>query len=178
MSPNIRKWISIPALLTAATISWAGDLSSYREFQLGMDLNAVKKQTSEARTIHQRPALIQDLEWRPRGFGPAAESDPVKDVLLSFYNGQLFRIVVNYDRYKTDGMTADDMIDAISPAYGVAVKPDAEILFPSAASENVKVIARWEDQQYSLNLVRSPYQPSFALVAFSKQLDTDRKSVV
>src|SRR5437899_8030677 len=102
MSPNIRKWISIPALLTVATISWAGDLSSYREFQLGMDLNAVKKQTSEARTIHQRPALIQDLEWRPRGFGSAAESDPVKDVLLSFYNGQLFRIVVNYDRYKTD----------------------------------------------------------------------------
>src|SRR5689334_6323478 len=79
------------------------------------------------------------------------ESDPVKDVLLSFYNGQLFRIVVNYDRYRTEGMTAADMIEAISTTYGIAAKPDAEILFPSIASENVKVIARWEDERYSLN---------------------------
>jgi hypothetical protein len=175
MSPNLGKWISITALTIASAT--AGDLSSYRAFQLGMDLHAVEKQaemkTSEAKMIHQRPAVIQDLEWRPRRFpGPAPESDPVKDVLFSFYNGQLFRIIVNYDRYKTDGMTADDMIDAISATYGLAARPTAEILFPSAYSEKVKVIARWEDAEYSLNLVRSPYQPSFALFAFSKKLDT------
>src|SRR5258705_11723714 len=119
MSPNIRQWISMTALLAAASISsaafftpvlLAGDLSRYRDFQLGMDLHALEKQaemkTSEAKMVHQRPAVMQDLEWRPRGF-PArtAESDPVKDVLLSFYNGQLFRIVANYDRYRTEGMT-------------------------------------------------------------------------
>jgi len=175
MSPNIGKWISITALtISSAT---AGDLSSYRAFQLGMDLHAVEKQaemkTSEAKMIHQRPAVIQDLEWRPRRFpGPAPESDPVKDILFSFYNGQLFRIIVNYDRYKTEGMTADDMIDAISATYGLAARPGVEILFPSAYSEKVKVIARWEDAEYSLNLVHSPYQPSFALFAVSKQLDT------
>src|SRR5882672_105621 len=179
MSPNIGKWTSMTALLAAATISsaTAGDLSSYRVFRLGMDLHAVEKQaemkTSEAKMIHQRPAVIQDLEWRPRRFpGPAPESDPVKDVLFSFYNGQLFRIIVNYDRYKTDGMTADDMIDAISATYGPAARPTVEILFPSAYTEKVKVIARWEDAEYSLNLVRSPYQPSFALFAVSKPLDT------
>src|SRR2546430_17703244 len=98
MSPNIGKWTSITVLLTAATVSsdGAGDLSSYRAFHLGMDLQAVEKQvemkTSEAKMIHQRPAVIQDLEWRPRRFpGPAPESDPVKDILFSFYNGQLFR---------------------------------------------------------------------------------------
>jgi hypothetical protein len=182
MSPNIRKFISMTALLTAATVAplfshtlFAGDLSSYRDFRLGMNLQSVEKQSEtkayEVKVIHQRPAVIQDLEWRPRDFNRLAESDPVKDVLLSFYNGQLFRMVVNYDRYKTEGMTAADMIEAISTAYGTAVKPNAEILFPSAASENVKVIARWEDEQYSWNLVRSPYQPSFALVSFSKQLD-------
>ncbi len=175
MFPNIGKWISITAL--TITSAAAGDLSSYRAFHLGMDLQAVEKQaemkTSEAKMIHQRPAVIQDLEWRPRRFpGPAPESDPVKDVLFSFYNGQLFRIIVNYDRYKTDGMTADDMIDAISATYGLAAKPAVEILFPSAYSQKVKVIARWEDAEYSLNLVRSPYQPSFALFAVSKQLDT------
>src|SRR5207244_6720217 len=99
------------------------------------------------------------------------EPDSVKDVLLSFYNNELFRMVVNYDRYRTEGLTTADMIGAISTIYGPAATPDAEVLFPSAYSENVKVIARWEDPEYSLNLVRSPYQPSFALIGFSKRLD-------
>ena len=46
------------------------DLSRYREFQFGMNLLAVAKQAemqpSEARVIHQRPAVIQELEWRPQ----------------------------------------------------------------------------------------------------------------
>jgi len=175
MSPNIGKWVSITVLTISSAV--ARDLSSYRVFRLGMDLHAVEKQaemkTSEAKMIHQRPAVIQDLEWRPRRFpGPAPESDPVTDILFRFYNGQLFRIIVNYDRYKTEGMTADDMIDAISATYGHAATPAVEILFPGAYSEKVKVIARWEDAEYSLNLVRSPYQTSFALFAVSKQLDT------
>src|SRR5229473_4648284 len=166
MFPNIGKWISITAL--TITSAAAGDLSSYRAFHLGMDLQAVEKQaemkTSEAKMIHQRPAVIQDLEWRPRRFpGPAPESDPVKDILFSFYNGQLFRMVVNYDRYRTDGLSPEDMIEAISATYGEAARPSGEILFPSAYSENVKVIACWEDARYSFNLVRSPFQPSFAL---------------
>src|SRR6266478_6970636 len=160
--------LSVPLLLAA-------DLSSYRNFQLGMNLLAVEKQAdikpSEAKTVHQRPAMLQDLEWRPRRFpGPAPESDPVKDILFSFYNSQLFRMVVNYDRYKTDGLTNDDMVEAISATYGSAAKTSGEVLFPSAYSEKVKVIARWEDGKYSFNLVRSPYQPSFALIAFSKEL--------
>jgi hypothetical protein len=168
MSLNTVKWISA-AFLTP--LLCAADLSSYRTFQLGMDLSAAEKQggpaAPEVKTIHSRPALIQDLEWRPRG---SAGIDPLKDVLLSFYNGKLFRIVANYDRYRTEGMTAEDMIEAISTTYGPAARPAAVILFPSVMSENVKVIARWEDSEYSLNLVQSPYQPSFALVSFSKQL--------
>ena len=172
MSPHTGKFFLLTALLAPALS--AADLSAYREFRLGMKLEAVEA-LSEAKTpvklIHQRPARLQDLEWRPRDFSRFAESDPVKDALLSFYNGQLFRIVVNYDRYRTEGMTAEDMIDAISTTYGAAAKPNAEILFPSISSENVKVIARWEDEKYSLNLVRSSYQPSFALICFSKPLD-------
>jgi hypothetical protein len=33
------------------------------------------------------------------------------------------------------------------------------------------VIARWEDSQYSFNLFRSSYQPTFGMVGFSKRLD-------
>ena len=175
MSPKIPQWISMAVFLTPVLL--AGDLSRYRDFQLGMDLSVVEKKaeirTSETKTIHQRPAVMQDLEWRARDF-PAysGESDPVKGVLLSFYSGHLFRIVANYDRYKTEGMTDEDMVAGISATYGLATKPAAEILFPSSYSETVNVIARWEDAEYSLNLVRSPYQPSFALILLSKQLSS------
>src|SRR4249920_1020750 len=145
MFPNIKKWISIAF---CAPVLLAGDLSRYRDFQLGMELGAAEKRAelnaSDVKTIHQRPAVFQDLEWRPRAF-PAA--DPVKDVLLSFYNGRLFRIVANYDRYRTEGLTAADMIDGISATYGAAAQPAAEILFPGLNSEKVKVIARWEDPE-------------------------------
>jgi len=178
MFPSIRKWISVMALPVAlfAPALLAGDLSTYRGFQFGMDLSAAVKRAeikpSDAKMVHQRPAVIQDLSWRPPGVaGSPGESDTVKDVLLSFYNGKLFRVVANYDRYKTEGMTTEDVIGAVSVTYGVAAKPIAEILFPSSYSENVKVIARWEDAEFSVNLVQSPYQPSFALVSFSKQLN-------
>jgi hypothetical protein len=47
----------------------AQDLSRYRAFALGASVAAVSAQTgvasSEATVLHQRPALLQDLEWRP-----------------------------------------------------------------------------------------------------------------
>jgi hypothetical protein len=155
----------------------AADLSSYRHFKLGMNLRDAQTMAqtnpSQTRVIHRRPALIEQFEWRPP-YMPAnfADRDSVKDVLLSFYNNELFRMVVNYDRYRTEGLTTADMIDAISATYGTAVTPDTEVLFPSAYSEKVKVIARWENAEYSFNLVRSPYQPGFALIGFSKRLDS------
>ena len=43
------------------------DLSQYRNIQFGTDSPAVAKQVgvsaSEAKVIHSRPALIQELEW-------------------------------------------------------------------------------------------------------------------
>ena len=38
-------------------------------------------------------------------------------------------------------------------------------------NDSEKVIARWEDSQYSFNLFRSSYQPTFGMVVFSKRLD-------
>lgn len=67
-----------------------------------MTLAAIAKKaelkTSEARAAYQRPAVIQELEWRPLGFsGSAAQEDAVQGVLFSFYNGELFRLLVGYD---------------------------------------------------------------------------------
>ncbi len=153
------------------------DLSRYRDFQFGMNLLAVAKQAdmkpSEARTIHQRPALIQELNWQSLLSPTSSQEEPVRTILFSFYNGELFRIVINYDQYRTKGLTDEDMVEAISATYGTATKPAAEITFSSSQvyNDSEKVIARWEDSQYSVNLFRSSYQPTFGMLVFSKRLD-------
>jgi hypothetical protein len=155
----------------------AEDLSTYRGLQFGMNLAAAAKQASmkpsEARVVHQRPAVIQELQWLPRNSsGSPFQADPVKEGLLCFYNGELFRIVVTYDRYRVEGMTASDMIQAISATYGIATGPSAQIPYHSIYGEVAEVVARWEDNEYSYNLVESGDRSSFALILYSKRLQT------
>ncbi len=180
--------------LVGAPLSWAApspssmgarDFSRYREFQFGMTVPEIAKlagmEASAARVIHNRPAIIQELEWQPRGFPRTSpQADSVKGVLFSFYNGELFRMVVDYDSYKTEGMTVDDMVDAISSKYGTATKPAAGITVSTSEvyNDSEVVIARWEDLQYSFNLFHSSYKPTFGVIAFSKKLDARARIAV
>ena len=154
----------------------AADLSSYRGLKLGMSLAAASKlagsKPSDARIVQKRPTVIQEMNWELRSAQANPKPDPVKDGLLSFYNGELFRIIVTYDRYKIEGMSADDMIQAISTTYGPATKPTAEIAYHSNYAEVAPVLARWEDSEYSYDLVRTGDRSSFALILYSKKLET------
>jgi hypothetical protein len=162
------------------------DLSGYREFRFGATLLAIAEQghlkPSEARTIHQRPAVIQELEWQPQGFlSSSPRADSVRNILFSFCNGELFRIVVTYDPDRTEGMTDEDLIEAISAKYGTATRPVAEIILTSThlynegekliLGQSERVIARWEDSQFLFNLFQYSSQDTFGLVASSKRLD-------
>jgi hypothetical protein len=169
----------------SASLIYAQDLRGYREFQFGTNLVAVAKQThmkpSEAKLLHQRPAMIQELWWYPPLGTSSPAMDPVREVVFSFYNGELFRMVINYDQDRTDGFTDEDMVDAISAKYGIAARPVATVVLFSSSqvyNDSQKVIARWEDAQYSFNLFRYFYQPAFGMVAFSKQLDTMAQAAV
>ena len=171
--------ISVCWLVLGTPLIFAQDLSRYREFQLGMNLLAVAKQIdarpSEVIVVHERPAVIQELEWRARlALASSREAGSVNEVLFSFYNGELFRMVVSYDQQRTEGLTDQDMIEAISATYGIATQPAANIILFSSSyiyNDSEKVIARWEDSQYSLNLFRSSNQPSFGMLVLSKQMD-------
>jgi hypothetical protein len=164
--------VSAPAMGTP-------NLSRYRDFQFGETLPTLAKRVglklSGAKLIHESPAVLQELEWQPRlSRGSSAQTDPVKTILFSFYNGELFRIVVDFDRDETEGMTAEDMIKAISAKYGTANRPaTTAIVFSSTQvyNDSEVIIARWEDSQYSLNLYRSTYQSRFGMIAFSKRVD-------
>ena len=118
------------ALVSSAPELEGQALSHYRTFALGSTVASVSTLadggTSAVTMIHQRPALLQDLEWRPSHWtsGSTEDStDPVEQILFSFYDDQLFRIVVDYGHDRTEGLTDADMIEAISAVYGTSVKP-------------------------------------------------------
>jgi hypothetical protein len=184
---NTRSFaISISLALFLVPWGYAQDLSGYRSFNLGMNLAVVAKQVdmaqSEARSICRRPALIQELEWQPwHSLGSSPQADPVKVILFDFYNGELFRILVSYNQELTEGLTDEDLIESISAKYGTPTRPAGTINIYSPAhlySEDEKLIARWEDSQYSFNLFRSSYQSTPGMLIFSKRLELLARAAV
>jgi hypothetical protein len=169
---------TVAAFLALGTMS-ATDLSSYRSFQLGTDLTAVAKQIgalpSEAKVIHSRPALIQELVWRPQPLGPSSETEPANEVVFSFYEGQLFRMAISYDRYETEGLTTGDFVEAISGTYGVATKPTVAAE-RGLYSNDGQLVAQWQDSLYRFDLIRLSYGPSFNLVGVLKRLEATAKA--
>ena len=177
---NARTFaISVGWVLLWTSLVYAQDLSRYREFQLGMNRHAVADKIdarpSEVKVIHRRPALIQELEWRPRGsLASSREAESVRVVVFTFFNGELCRMVISYDPDRTQGLTDRDMIEAVSATYGIATEAAAETsLFPSTSlySDQERVVARWEDLQSSVTLFRSSSLPRFGVLILSKRLD-------
>ena len=169
---------ALASLLLFAAISAdasAGNLSKYRDFQFGTDLSTVAKHagmaSSDAKVIHRRPALIQELAWRPQPLGWSAKTESAQDVVFSFYDGELYRIVVNYDRIETEGLTTADMVEAISAAYGMAAPlPGLDKAVQGPQSDPDVVLARWQDGQFRFELVQA-YGPSFRLIGVQTRLE-------
>jgi hypothetical protein len=166
-------------LLFTAPLLRGQDLSKYRHFTFGMSLSRVLERTdqkmADVRVIHGRPALVQELNWWPPNLpGTSFRSDTVEQILFSFYNAELYKIFVTYDRTSTEGLTAEDMVKSISAKYGPAtsVKPEVDSATNERYDMKQKPVATWEDSQYSFNLVRSS-SGSFELVIYSKRLNTE-----
>jgi hypothetical protein len=153
----------------------AEGLSGYRGIQLGTDLPIVAEQVgvspSRAKVVHRRPALVQELQWWPQPLGPSSGTEQAKEVVFSFYNGELFRIAIDYDRYETEGLTTDDLIEAISATYGAADEPASPVgVMLGRYGDRQEIVARWRDSQHCFELIRSDYGPSFRLVGALKRL--------
>jgi hypothetical protein len=177
--------VTILMILLSAPLVHGQDLSKYRNFSFGMSLVELSKQAGSqpvhTKLIHKRPAVIQEATWWPReSSGSSFQAEPVWQVFFTLYNGELYRILVTYDRHATQGLTAEDMVQAISAQFGTATMPAAEISFSTNElyRSTEKVIARWENSQYSINLIRSRFLDSFALVMFSKRLDAQAEAAI
>ena len=172
--------ICFVVLLFAAPLLRAQDLSKYRHFTLGMSLARVLERTeqkmADVKVAHGRPALIQELTWWPPNLpGISFQSDTVEQILFSFYNGELYKISVTYDRTSTEGLTVEDMVKSISEKYGPApsVKPQVDSATNERYEMRQKPVATWEGSQYSFNLVRSSFSGGFELLIYSKRLNAE-----
>ena len=185
IAKNLRR-PALPILLVFAmtsAVAVAGDLSKYRDFQFGADLAAIAQQVgatpSQAKALYLRPALIQELQWRPHALVSSSQTESAQEVDFSFYDGKLFRIAIDYDRYQVEGLTADDFIEAISAAYGTAERP-APSADPQQGrySDEEVIVARWQDSLYRFVLVRSSFRPSFKLIGVSKGLEAPAQAAI
>ena|SRR5437899_2155817 len=160
----------------------AQGLPTYRNFDFGSTLASIATlagvSPAEAKTIHQRPAVLQDLEWRLSRWvsgSSALSTDPVEKIVFSFYNDRLFRLVVDYDTERTEGMTDADMVAALSATYGAPLKRTGPVS-PRVASrlevESGAALARWGDAAQLVVLYRSSmYGTTFRLIVTEPQLD-------
>jgi len=136
--------------------------AQYRDFQLGSDLATIAASTgvqaSDAKTIHSRPAMLQELQWRRAYVGANAAVDPVEQITFSFYNDQLFRLIIDYGHDQTEGMTDADIVEAISKMYGATATPtlrSTRAPLAAAEEESGTPIARWGDTEYTAVLYKS-----------------------
>jgi hypothetical protein len=163
-------------LSSAQIVRAAADFSTYRGFRFGMSLPAASKRIgaspADVRTIHKRPVVIQELDWRPElAWSPSGvRHETLSNSVLRFYGGSLFEIVSTYDSQRVEGMSSADLVEAVSRTYGVSGAPDLEIPFQSSYGETARVIARWEDADYTVDLVRTGDSLSYALVLRSRRL--------
>jgi hypothetical protein len=153
----------------------------YREFKLGSSLGLVLSQVhltaSDVVRIHARPSLIQDVRWTTSFFIADTiepQKDPVEHIVFSFIDDQLFRLAIDYERTRTEGMTDADMIAALSGRYGApmpAPKPAKPSIFDRAGVETSKRVAQWSEGDAMVVLSRSAFTGAFQLLVTSVHLD-------
>jgi hypothetical protein len=174
--------VVLVAVVLSALVVHGQRSAHYRDFQLGTNVASVLAlsgaHASDVTTVHNRPIIQQELEWhRPYTIGGATDS--VQQIAFSFFDDQLFRLVIDYDREKTDGMTDADMIDAISMMYGATIRPAARAT--SAPIDRLDQasgmrVATWGDAEFVAALYRSSYASGFRLIVTSTQLNARARS--
>ena len=182
----VGLWLSAVVLVAAAPTLSAQDRSRYRDFQLGASLAAVTGQSgasaADVKTIHQRPALLQDLKGA-LVFGELGGCDARGSRRRDSLQFRRQPVVSPRRRLRPSpggGMTRTDMIEAISATYGAAVLvPGAGLEVLSANGQpDGTIIARWTDADNTVDLLRPAYGDGFRLMVTSRRLDTVARKAV
>ena len=180
---NTTRVLFIAALLVfTAQLGSAQDLSRYRGYALESSLESVVAasgaRVDDVKTLHVRPAKIQQLEWRaPYASSGAALVDPVRGAVFTFSDDALYQVVVNYDRDRTAGLTNSELIESLTALYGEPVLRSARSRPPTALPDAL-VVAQWDSSASSLTLLRDTYSTEVQLVLLSKALSTRAREAI
>lgn len=180
-----RPFIIAVGFVVVGQLAFAQDLSRYRAYVLENSLESVVAasgaRATDAKTLHERPAAIQQLEWRaPYVNSRHTLADPVREISFTFYNDALYQVTVSYDRDRTAGMTNSDIVESLSAAYGAPTLASARTRTspPAEAFPDSTVLARWESTESLLTLLRGSYTPDLRLILVSKPLSARARNAV
>ncbi len=186
MNPTRPLLIVVAVIASGALLSGqeAPDMTRYRTYALTRSLDAVAAasgaKAGTAKTVHERPALIQELVQRIPYSSQGSEPDPVREITLGFYNDALYRVVVHYDRTRTEGLTNQDVVAAIAATYGPPVlavtRTPASPRDPSVAEGTI--VARWDGPESQLTLMRAQYSSEFQLTLVAKSLNDRARAAI
>ena len=127
-------------------------------------------------------ALRQFSSWNGARHTSIPETRwPIRcEISFTFYNDALYQVIVNYDRDRTEGLTNSDIVESLSAAYGVPTLASARTRTspPAEAFPDSIVLARWENAESLLTLLRGVDTPEFQLILISKPLSTRARSAV
>lgn len=167
-------------ILCVSHVAHAQDLSRYRDVAFGSSVSSVLAITGSnaagVKVIHQRPALIQELAWRPQYASNRSVEriEAAREVMFRFQDDALFSITVVYDARLVEGLTNADIIAAVSAVYGTAtVTPAASqgpAVVPPGMMNASTALARWQSTEYEFTLMREVYPATFRLIGVSRQL--------
>lgn len=175
VSFSFRRLACVSLMLLVASPLAAAELNVYRNFTLGAStrevLAHVRQVDRDLATQHVRPALIQEISWRPgyTGAQPRDASESVRVMAFSFINDALFRIVVEYDARKTEGLTKADMIGSMSLLYGDRVPAGTRPVLTADDDglEASAVVAQWRRGDHVVTLRQATYRGTDTLVVVS-----------
>jgi hypothetical protein len=179
---SARVLVIAVVVVFSSQLGSAQDLSSYRGYVLESSLESVvaasKARVADVKTLHERPAKIQELEWRaPYASSGGALADPVRGAVFTFCDDALYQVVVNYDRDRTNGLTNSEIIESLTALYGEPVLRSSRSRPPAALPDAV-VLAQWDGPTASLTLLRDSFSPDFQLVLVSKALSTKARNAI
>ena len=166
------------AFLASGSASAQSTLPRHRDVTLGDTVQVVadllKVARQDVKILHAGPALVEELTWRPNRYasGPAVTPDAVADVVMTFHADRLARMVVVYERERTQGLTDTDLIDALTEVYGLATlaSTPTQHARPNPSSER-RTFGRWEDADTLVLLWRDVYPNRVGLTISSITAD-------
>ena len=162
-------------VMAVQAVSAAPVYSRYRGVSIGDSVSAaiasLHMTASDVAVVHARPAMIQQLTWRPNQFftGGTGAPEALAEMVLTFHLGRLARVVATYDRDRTEGLTNADLHDAFTTIYGTSML----VPTPSRvrASSEPEIIGQWGDGKTLVVLLREGYPRRLKLTVSSIAAD-------